>query len=755
MRWHRAAVLLLPLAVLYLSSCSKNPVTIREYGRLRPETELTYAPLETDTTTFRVHLYWYGYDRDGEVVQYRFAIDEDTLKPVSYWRATKAHDSTFVFQVQTGSRLGGHEFRVVAEDNDGWFDPTPAKRFITIRTVPPYSWITSGPANGAATGFGVQYASDGIDPDGGRLGNPAHVDSFEYIMLWPGRAIVDGHPPLPDFSVGAYEQLLNAGTGPTLQPPYDDWKWTRSGPVHRFTSMPPGVVVIAERAVDPAGAKDTLLTYSRNIRVFTVKSYPPSNMQPLLTFKTDLVSTSGQSQSSTPAEIHGQVLEGTTVHVSWSGAPGASGMPIMGYAAALDDTTLASWSIADPHLTSMSLAGLSPGDHSLFVRVEDQAGLRTTVIVQIHVIHPLFRDAATPLTCLYVDDFAPPPGDWATAVRETPNFPTDITEDAWWTSTIFTPLAAEFGYSFEQVDPVYQSQFSYERTPPSLEELARYRVVIWYADFTNTLSSPTALWNALHGQAASALAQYVRGGGTLILTGFQLASQSSRLPDLPNSLFDAGLCSDLPTSVRYPGEYFLRDDMGINGAKSNDVSRRAMGARDFVEARVTPGGSALGFQTAPVDTGAFAYGAKWDPSIFLSYGTNADALLAPGLPKVEGWKLETALGCSADESGYRRENPALPIAIPLYTYHGVNEGALQDGPPSPREDLVTGIATQAHDDGSGDGSVVTPGHATNVTGRMVFLGFPIYYIKDAQAYAIMRAAFAYVNASPTLPQGTP
>jgi hypothetical protein len=38
---------------------------------------------------------------------------------------------------------------------------------------------------------------------------------------------------------------------------------------------------------------------------------------------------------------------------------------------------------------------------------------------------------------------------------------------------------------------------------------------------------------------------------------------------------------------------------------------------------------------------------------------------------------------------------------------------------------------------------------------MVFLGFPIYYMKDADAYAVMRAAFAYVNGSPTLVGGTP
>jgi hypothetical protein len=71
------------------------------------------------------------------------------------------------------------------------------------------------------------------------------------------------------------------------------------------------------------------------------------------------------------------------------------------------------------------------------------------------------------------------------------------------------------------------------------------------------------------------------------------------------------------------------------------------------------------------------------------------------------------------------------------------------------EGLVVGVATQAHDLGNAGGGVITPGNASGAIGRMVVLGFPIYYMKDDQAYSIMRAAFGYVNASPTLPQHGP
>ena len=102
-----------------------------------------------------------------------------------------------------------------------------------------------------------------------------------------------------------------------------------------------------------------------------------------------------------------------------------------------------------------------------------------------------------------------------------------------------------------------------------------------------------------------------------------------------------------------------------------------------------------------------------------------------------------------------RKESAGPISVPIYTYHGVNQGLNETGPPSKREGMVCGIATQAHDLGQAGGGVLTPGNASGAIGRMVVLGFPIYYMKDAQAYPIMKAAFGYVNGSPTLPQRGP
>ncbi|MGE5180372.1 MAG: hypothetical protein ACM3PF_14900 [Bacteroidota bacterium] len=751
----RTARVLLSLALVFLAACSQKLIPPTRHRP--PETQLTYAPLETGTTSYRVHVYWYGYDNDGEVVGFRFAIDSDTTKPEIAWRFTTAHDSTFTFAVAPGDTIGAHVFWIAAQDNDGGVDLTPAKRRITIETEPPVATITSGPMNGAILGTTLPFSWTGTDPDGSPNGMPAPVDSFEYILFRLGSSAEAGHPPIPsNWTRQQYVDLLNQAGGPSLPAPYDDWKWvgTRARS-HEFAGVEPGSYFFALRAVDGAGARDAKLELVRNIRYFqavsglpaTSYSYSPilyvTSNDLLLNPYSPLANQGPEDLVRKPIEY----LEGDMAPFSWYAEPGVDGTRIAGYAFAIDDTTVSTWTSPDLKQVGVTLPrALAPGAHTLYVRAIDEKGRFTLVVVPLRVVHAAFRDPTQPASFLYVDDFAAPPGTWSAAARGAPNWAPDSTEDAWWSRVVLNPIAQEFGMTYVQWDAVYLGYVHYgdRREPPTLDELAKHRVVIWSADLNSTLASPSALWSTIVGGRYSELGEYLRGGGTLIVTGFQLASQTASPPTAPYTNYNRGMCAMDPGTIAYRLSYFPREYMGLDGARASNDALRSAGARDFVGAPVTAPGSALGFQTAEVDTGAAETGAKWNPYAFP--GTDPNLSLAPGLPKVEGWRLADLFGC-VDPSSYRLENPGAPIAVPLFTYHGVNEWVAQDGAPSPREGLVVGVATQAHDDGKGDGSLLV--------GRMVFLGFPIYYAKDAQAYSIIRAAFAYVNASPTLSGGTP
>ena len=790
----RIGIALTAVAFIALSvvvGCSKTP-KVTAPPSLAPETELTYAPLEGDTASYRIHFFWSGYDNDGEVTQFRYALDADTLKPPSQWISTTAKDTTLLFLVDPVKEVKGHVFWVAAEDNDGKFDPTPAKRFFSAKTIPPVSRITRGPnAPGTIIGPNFTFEWEGIDPDGGETGGSAPVDSFEYLLLQNGAQIDPGHPPLTLPSARKdWVKLIVNSTGASLPAPYDDWKWQGiRAKRKRFRNVTPGYYVFAVRAVDIAGATEKLtltqtapingISWSvpslqasdpRNIRDFNVTNRNPG---PSLTV-TSSVLVDALPSTSGPEDIvrkEIQIFEGETISFSWFATGEAYGGEIAGYTSALDDTTTAKWGSIDITSTSVTLTNLSVGPHFLFVRAVDDGGLVTNMKIPLRIVHPNFKDppVGKPLV-LYVDDFAPPPGDWNAALAGSPNFPKDAllastsavsVEDQWWFNTVLVKLIQEFGVNIrqdDQHDAVLQALTSNDNQRPAFtpDDLKDYRTIIWYTDFNNTVSSPTALWKTLVGGSYSELAGYLRAGGTLIVTGFQLAQQASKVGTVPWQALSRGLCNYVPEgSPNFRGTYFIRDFMGIYGTKANDDASRSAGARDFIGAVVTPAGAALGFVSGNVDVGRQT--AKWDT---LAFGTT-DGTFAPGLPKVEGWALleenGERFGCFEQNVVVRKENAGLPISQAILRYHGAREGmpSAYTGP-SPREGMVVAIATQAHDLGtSGVTGPITFQNSQGVIGRTVMFGFPMYYIKDPEAYAMMRAAFAYVNASPTLPAYAP
>ena len=767
----------LVLAVV-VAGCAEEATAPPTPDPAAPETELTFAPLEGDTSTFRIHFYWNGSDRDGEVVRFRYALDADTLKPQSEWTTTTAKDTTLLFLVDPVKEVLGHVFWISSEDNEGRIDPTPAKRFFSAKTIPPFSRIVKGPdAPGTIIGPNFTFEWEGTDPDGGETGGPAPVDSFEYLLLQLGGTAEGDTKALPRDFTQEIVDMINAATGPSLTGDYTGWKWVGiRAPRKRFLNVTPGPYVFAERAVDIAGASEKNLRNFINIRHFNVTNRNPG---PQLIISSSVLTqplpAASGAEDIVRKEI--QIFQGETISFSWIASAETYGGEIVGFTYALDDTTTAEWGSVNIVKTAVTFTPqvLGEGLHFLFVRVVDDGGLVTNAKVPLKIIRPAFKDASSPPQVLLVDDAVAPAGQQIQRqLGSLPNYPPDATEDAWWRSTITVPLGQEFGVAFGSPDGAGCSEGvgwdtlcpqnetgGQERTVPKPEQLAPFRTVIWSTDLTNTEgSSPTGFWRTLVGGAYSELAGYLRAGGTLIVTGFQLGYQTSRPATTVTANYSIGLCAGLDEGTSaFNLSYFPRLFMGIDGALASDAGVRTLGARDFIEARVTAAGAALGFQTAQVDVGSAASGAKWDPFAFS--GVSANESYAPGLPKIEGWKMQTEFGCPGPTQNLiRRENLSLPISIPIYTYHGVNQAPGADrpyeftGPPSPREGLVVGLAVQSHDFGNSGRSgsdTIEHGDADGAVGRCVFLGFPIYYMEDAQAYAIMRAAFAYVNASPTLP----
>src|SRR6185295_6004978 len=122
------------------------------------------------------------------------------------------------------------------------------------------------------------------------------------------------------------------------------------------------------------------------------------------------------------------------------------------------------------------------------------------------------------------------------------------------------------------------------RKSPTLRDLARFSTVIWNVDFNNGFASPTGLHKTLFDQAQSHLAAYVRGGGTLILSGFTIATNVSEPRTTLYSHVSEGICAGLDPGYEYDNSFFVRNSIGIDAALTNDQSLRTRGARDFIAA---------------------------------------------------------------------------------------------------------------------------------------------------------------------------
>ena len=747
-------VLSVALVAALFGGCSKDngagPTPVRQ----NPETELTYAPLEGDTSGYRVRLFWNGFDKDGEVVRFRYAVDEDTAETdLTQWQSTTAKDTTLLLLVDPVKEIRGHVFWVAAEDNEGRIDPTPAKRFFSTKTIPPTSNILRGPsAFNSLIGPNFTFEWEGSDPDGGETGGRAPVDSFEYLLLLMG-AVNDPnfpptHPPLPPFNQTFYTNLINASTGDSLVAPHGDWKWTGiRGNRLRVRNATPGEYVFVLRAVDQAGAREKNLAFVRNIRHFTVSLRNPG---PQLCVSASVL-TVPLSCTSGPEDFPRreiQIFEGELISFSWTADADPYGGTVTGFTYALDDT--ASFPATDIRNTGVTYRpqDLTVGLHFLFVRAFDDGGLITNAVIPFRIVHPTFKDpvsASNPPQYLYVDDSLAPGNTQSRFL----NYPSDVEEDEWWRINVLTPLSLQYGVGRRDWDTFSRGSAdgSGAKKPPLPADLASYRVVIWNVDANNFATNPTGLFATLVGGSYSELAGYLRAGGTLVLSGFSLATNVVNPTTLLTANFSRGLCfAFAPNTLGYNQSFFPRSMMGIDGAAPAGEGLRRFGAKDFLEARVTTQGTSLGYVSAEVDTGVTA---KWDGK--LAFG-DPEIAWSPGLPRIEGWKMAALFNCEPTQGLIRREDAARPISTAIMTYHGAPTGIYMTGAQSPREGLVVGVQVQAHDVGGFGGGIITPATGTSgVIGRLVAFGFPIHFLKDAQATSIMRTAFEYVNASPTLP----
>ncbi len=138
----RSGLVFLAAAAVFIgfSSCRREAPDNLDSNRA-PETYITKAPAESTLSYYRVHFYWGGADPDGDISYYEVAVTDSNRIPgqdsdggTGYTR-TFATDSIFTLAASppVEQQIIGKRLYVRAFDNEGKFDPTPARAYFRSR----------------------------------------------------------------------------------------------------------------------------------------------------------------------------------------------------------------------------------------------------------------------------------------------------------------------------------------------------------------------------------------------------------------------------------------------------------------------------------------------------------------------------------------------------------------------------------------------------------------------------------------------
>lgn len=266
------------LAVLLQAHCLLIPEDVDVTDRVanqRPNVRITAGATRPDTAgvDYKVRFYWHGYDSDGVVTHFQWAVN-DTVSEGA-WRDTTAFTARFNFPATTpcaeddGEATDWHTFYVRAIDND-FAVSVPDKRFFNARTIAPTSRITfpigldQSQTPQLQRTVVVQW--DGEDLDSSQPDRKPISYEFKLVRI-PNT--FDPMPAIIDSVRNADNMLLD-----TLRVG-SKARWIRVPEAQRrFTlnELPPSppAYAFAVRAIDEAGAIEPSLSKGRNLIVFDV-----------------------------------------------------------------------------------------------------------------------------------------------------------------------------------------------------------------------------------------------------------------------------------------------------------------------------------------------------------------------------------------------------------------------------------------------------------------------------------------------------
>jgi len=596
----RTVLLMLALGAL-AGACSKEPFQGEQKENQPPTVWLSSAPPEGTDSRYRVHLYWGGWDPDGQISKYEYYITDNVTGVFSpsdtvgvEWNTVLSNDSVFTFSADsladsTNTRLvtrfeRSHTFFVRAVDDRGRRSVESAHRSFTAWTLSPSVRVTVPNQFGLTPALIPSIATyrwEAVD----FINSTVEVtipDSVRYVLH-----AIEGN----DFD-GGFRWLHENIDDPT----WSDWLYySAPNDSGKFWTTPPvdfGTYVFGIQAKDEAGAVTPVFDEAANARRIRVSR---RSTGPLLNVYNEFVGSVRTSTVNTPTVIV-DLPAGIPVTFEWTADASAYGGTVSGYRYGWDLTDLnddSQWDVDYTPFTS-TRAQSAPrafnfGVHVFYIEVLDNSGTRSRVSVKINYIQfTMERDL------LLVDDYYENPA--GSGLQETNGaLPNDAEHDEFW-RTMLADVEG-FRWALDAIE-VRGTQTM------SIAKLATYKNIIWDAfGGYNVAGSSQPLVARMIGFRSkdpnlnqstggkvqpNLLALFLRAGGHLLLCGEQPLSQvinrdffvlTPRFPFLFKYELEGSQSGQYGTQVetgRYVGDAsFAYQDVGVS---TLDIATSTYGA---------------------------------------------------------------------------------------------------------------------------------------------------------------------------------
>lgn len=410
----------LALVTLVAAGCSKK-ISDVILPNEKPVVRLTHAPVDQgDTTFYAFRMNWVGYDPDGRVDHFLYAIDPPNVAQVdSTWQSTTRNEQIVFFKASVyGNRknevglplaFDGHVFAIRAVDDRGEMSD-PVYRAFFAKNVAPVVQILSPRPNPAFEPIvppTVRIRWRGTDYDGQfttkplkykfrlfGISNPDFPQISNFIQFAAGR---------PD----SFRNLYAPGFGPSEHcPTCSPWDSTSAETTEfQYTHLEPGnTYLFVVTGFDEAGAFDPIFLVGTNM-LKVVVAYGGS-YGPILSMYNDFFFYRYRIGGN-GAEVPIEVPADQPLRINWF-AEATPGTDVKGYRWVLDlqdlddetqrtneDTDYYHWSAWSATTFSATLPKelfTRNGEiHHFYIEAEDNAGLRSRGTIQYRIVRATFE----------------------------------------------------------------------------------------------------------------------------------------------------------------------------------------------------------------------------------------------------------------------------------------------------------------------------------------------------------------------------